>query len=351
MKLRRALALAATTAAIAPLALLSAPTASAEEPTGTPSSSTSSASASASESAPTGGTTETTPSSGGTETTPSTGASDTTSPSGSASSSPSASASSSASSSASASASTSASPSKPAEPSAEPTPCTDDDVDADSQLTIAVSGLPGKIVAGSGWHPFKLTASNHSDRPLGQVQWLALVDNESMSENEKDWLSTYALLEYLNPATGKWESLADQVDNGIYFGETPLGPKQTVDISLRVNITAKAPAGDGYTVGLGGYVDQDKNCVHNAFDYYAFTVLKPGSPNGDPGDARPGNGDKPAGGKRPQGGAEVIPATGTLAETGSSSMVPVLGLVGGVAVVAGAGVVFAVRRRKGGAQA
>ncbi|MFH8219986.1 LAETG motif-containing sortase-dependent surface protein [Streptomyces sp. NPDC018057] len=351
MKLRRALALAATTAAIAPPALLSAPTASAEEPTGTPSSSTSATSTPSSgsesgslpESTPGDGTTGTSPSSGGAGSSPSTGTSDTTSPSPSASTSSSPSAS--------ASASSSASPSKPAEPSAEPTPCTDDDVDADSLLTIAVSGLPGKIVAGSGWHAFELTASNHSDRPLGQVQWLALVDNESMSENEKDWLSTYALLEYLNPATGKWESLADEVDNGIYFGETPLGPKQTVDISLRVNITAKATAGAGYTVGLGGYVDQDKNCVHNAFDYYAFTVLKPGSPNGNPGDAEPGSGDKPSGGKRPQGGAELIPATGTLAETGSSSMVPVLGLVGGVAVVAGAGVVFAVRRRKGGTEA
>ncbi|MYR62933.1 LPXTG cell wall anchor domain-containing protein [Streptomyces sp. SID625] len=340
------MAAAATTAAIAPLALLSAPTAFAEESTGTPSPNTSATStpSSGSESGSQPGS-ESTPSSGTTETSPSTEASDTTSPS------PSASTSSSATASASASASSSASPSGPTEPSAEPTPCTDDDVDPDSLLTIAVSGLPGKIVAGSGWHAFKLTAANHSDRPLGQVQWLALVDNESMSENEKDWLSTYALLEYRNPKTGKWESLADEVDNGIYFGETPLGAKQTVDINLRVNITAKAPAGAGYTVGLGGYVDQDKNCVHNAFGYYAFSVLKPGSPNGNPGDARPGTGDKPAGGKRPQGGAEVIPATGTLAETGSSSMVPVLGLVGGVAIVAGAGVVFAVRRRKGATEA
>lgn len=40
--------------------------------------------------------------------------------------------------------------------------------------------------------------------------------------------------------------------------------------------------------------------------------------------------------------------TGSLAETGSSSMVPTIGLIGGVAVVAGAGAVFTVRRRKAG---
>jgi LPXTG-motif cell wall-anchored protein len=43
--------------------------------------------------------------------------------------------------------------------------------------------------------------------------------------------------------------------------------------------------------------------------------------------------------------------SGNLAETGSSSALPVIGLVGGVAVVAGAGAMFVVRRRKAGVQA
>ncbi|MEU6479591.1 LAETG motif-containing sortase-dependent surface protein [Streptomyces sp. NPDC047017] len=222
-------------------------------------------------------------------------------------------------------------------------------VDPDSQLTISVSGLPGRIVAGSGWHNFKLTAANHSDRSLGQVHWLALIDDES--SDEEDGPGDYALLEYFNPTTKKWESLADQIGDGVYFGETPLGPKQTVDIALRVDITAKAAAGTAFSVGLGGYVDQDKNCVHNAFGYWAFTVLKPGSSNGDPGQAKPGSGHRPAGGKQPQGGVAEIPATGRLAETGSSSMVPTIGIVGGVAVVVGAGALFAVRRRRSGADA
>ncbi|MFC7513108.1 LAETG motif-containing sortase-dependent surface protein [Streptomyces thermocarboxydus] len=38
--------------------------------------------------------------------------------------------------------------------------------------------------------------------------------------------------------------------------------------------------------------------------------------------------------------------TGSLAETGSNSALPVIGLVGGAAVVAGAGALFVVRRRK-----
>lgn len=328
MKLRRAMTAAGAAAVVAPFALLATPAAFAAD--GQSPSPSVSASASDSASAPA---------------------------SASASSSASASASASAdanrygaassSASASVSASTSAQPGTSAEPTALPTPCTTADVDPGSQLTISVSGLPGKIVAGSGWHTFKLTAANHSDQSLGQVQWLALVDNDSMSDDEKTWLSTYALLEYFNPKTKAWESLADEVGDGLYFGETPLGARQTVDIQLRVDITAKAPAGDGYTVGLGGYVDQEKNCVHSAFDYYTFTVLKPGSSNDNPGKAKPGKGkDKPVGGKQPQGGAQEILPTGSLASTGSSSALPVIALVGGVAVVAGAGTVFMVRRRK-----
>ncbi|MCX4589842.1 LPXTG cell wall anchor domain-containing protein [Streptomyces sp. NBC_01549] len=221
-------------------------------------------------------------------------------------------------------------------------------MDPTSQLSLAVSGLPGKIVAGSGWHNFTLTAANHSDQSLGQVQWLATVDNYADSDNEKDWLSTYAQLEYFNPKSQTWESIADEVGNGFYFGETSLDAKQTVAIKLRVNIGAKAPAGDGYALGLGGYADQKQNCVHSAFALYELTVLKPGTSNDNPGQAKPGKGDKPSGGKQPQGGAAEIPATGSLAATGSSSALPTIALVGGLAVVAGAGAVFVVRRRKSG---
>ncbi|MFJ5534556.1 LAETG motif-containing sortase-dependent surface protein [Streptomyces sp. NPDC093261] len=333
MKLRRAVVTAAATAVIAPLALLSAPAAFATDGTPTVSASSPAAgesSPAADESAPAAD--ESSPAAD--ESTPST-----------AESTPAASASASESATASASAPASAQPTESAEPS--DCPVDDNGVDPESQLSISVSGLPGKIVAGSGWHYFTMTAANHSDQSLGTVQWLATIDNDSASDNEKDWLSTYANLEYFNPQAKAWESMADEIGNGAYFGQTPLGPKKTVDIKLRVDITAKAPAGDGFSMGIGGYVDEQKNCVHSAFDFYDFTVLKPGSSNDTPGEAKPGKGTKPVSGKKPQGGSTEIVPTGNLAETGSSSMVPTIGLVGGVAIVVGAGALFAVRRRKG----
>ncbi|MWA13041.1 LPXTG cell wall anchor domain-containing protein [Streptomyces sp. BA2] len=331
------MAAAAATAAIAPLALLSAPAAFATDAT-TPSPSTS-----ATESA-----------------TPSATATESATPTGSAT--PSATATESATPAPSATATESATPTKQptgsatptGEPTAEPTDCPVDEngEDADSKLELGLSGLPGKIVAGSGWHQFKLTASNPSDEDLGEVQWLAAVDNFTESEDEKDWLANYAQIQYFNPDSKAWESIADEVSGGLYFGSTELGAKEKVDIKLRVNVSAEAPAGDGYALGLGGYLDSEQNCVHNAFAFYEFTVLKAGSNNENPGEAEENKGGKtPAGGKTPTGGAKEIPTTGNLAETGSSSMLPTIGLVGGVAVIAGAGAVFVVRRKKADATA
>ncbi|MEV0320108.1 LAETG motif-containing sortase-dependent surface protein [Streptomyces sp. NPDC050658] len=342
MKLRRVMAAAAATAAIAPIALLSAPAAFATEDT-----TTSSPSASATETAEPSGT-------------PTPSATETESATPTATEKPTESATPTATEKPSETAKPTEKPTETAKPTEEPTeaptecPVDENGEDADSQLQLNLSGLPGKIVAGSGWHQFNLTAANPSDEDLGEVQWLAAVDNFADSEDERDWLSTYAQIQYFNPDTKSWESIEDEVTGGLYFGTTELGAKEKVDIKLRLNISAKAPAGDGYALGLGGYLDSEQNCVHNSFAFYEFTVLKAGSNNENPGEAeeKPGHdGKKPQGGKEPQGGAKEIPATGNLAETGSSSMLPTIGLVGGVAVVAGAGAVFVVRRKKADAAA
>ncbi|WJV46728.1 LPXTG cell wall anchor domain-containing protein [Streptomyces flavofungini] len=242
-------------------------------------------------------------------------------------------------------------------PTDEPTECPVDDEsgeDAANALELKLKGLPGKIVAGSGWHEFKLIAANPSDEDLGKVRWLAAADNFSESEDEKDWLSSYTRIQFYDPEAKGWKSIVDEVESGVTFGTTTLAAKEQVEIRLRLNINKKAPAGDGYAFGLGGYVDSELNCEHNAFAFFDFTVLKPGSDNEHPGEAipRPDVTEPPAA-KKPQGGRadEVkktvadIPPTGSLAQTGSSSALPTIGIVGGIAVVAGAGAVYVVRRR------
>ncbi|MGW5865996.1 LPXTG cell wall anchor domain-containing protein [Streptomyces sp. NPDC055239] len=341
MKLRRVMAAAAATAAIAPLALLSAPAAFATEDTTTPSSSATSTETGTP--TPTDTESETPPAETGT---PAPTDTKTTTPPPSETGKPTV------------TGKPTEEPTETDEPTEEPTeepsqcPVDEDGTDVDSKLEIGLSGLPGKIVAGSGWHQFKLTAANPTDEDLGEVQWLAVVDSWTASQKKKDWLADYAQIQYFNPESKAWESIADEVSGGFYFGSTELGAKDKVDIKLRLNISAKAPAGDGYALGLGGYLDSEQNCVHESFSYYEFTVLKAGSANENPGKAEGNEGDKtPVAGKKPQGGAKVIPTTGSLAETGSSSALPTIGLVGGIAVIAGAGAVFVVRRKKADATA
>ncbi|GHC69928.1 hypothetical protein [Streptomyces flavofungini] len=248
-------------------------------------------------------------------------------------------------------------PDDEATPTDEPTECAIDEEtgeDAENQLELRLKGLPGKIVAGSGWHEFKLIAANPSDEDLGEVRWLAAADNFSESEDEKDWLSSYTRIQFYDPEAKGWKSIVDEVESGVTFGTTTLGAKEQVEIKLRLNINKKAPAGDGYAFGLGGYVDSELNCEHNAFAFFDFSVLKPGSDIDHPGEAIPRpDVTKPPVAKKPQGGRsdEVrktvaeIPPTGSLAQTGSSSVLPTIGIVGGIAVVAGAGAVYVVRRR------
>ncbi|MGW7262506.1 LAETG motif-containing sortase-dependent surface protein [Streptomyces sp. NPDC054842] len=326
MKLRRAMAVAAATAAIAPLALLSAPAAFAEEtPSGTPT-------ATVTETAPAATTPEATPPSSTPATTPPTSTPPASTPS----------------------AGTTPSGTPSATPSEEPGDpevpyCEDlDEEYGDAKVSADIKGLPGKIVAGSGYHAFELTVTNESKIAIEGVAFYAEIENYELDESK--YLSQYVDLEFKNPESGKWTRIGDDSWAGDYFFYVEeLKAKQTESIDLRVSIDKNAPAGDAYSFGSGAYLDNvdGQECVAEGWAQYDFVVLKAGSENPNPGEAEPGDDDEKDPIKKPQGDVSELP-TGNLAETGSSSALPVIGLVGGVAVVAGAGAVFVVRRRKSG---
>ncbi|MFF4798172.1 LAETG motif-containing sortase-dependent surface protein [Streptomyces sp. NPDC001351] len=339
MKLRRAMGVAAATAVIAPLALLSAPAAFADE-------------------TPTAGATETVsetpteaPSDTATATPTDTGLpTDTATPTAPATSStPTASAT--------ASQSGEPTPSTSAEPSEDPSDpdvpfCEDVDKNYEgAKVSADIKGLPGKIVAGDGFHNFKLTVTNDAKTTVEGVAFYAEVENYELDESK--YLSPYVDLEFKNPETGSWDRIGSADWAGDYFffvKELKAGQSETV--ALRVSIDAKAPAGDAYSFGSGAYLDnvEGQDCIAEGWAQYDFEVLKAGSANTDPGSATPSDKGSKDSVKKPQGEISDLP-TGNLAETGSSSALPVIGLVGGVAVVAGAGAVFAVRRRRAGAGA
>ncbi|MFS8200749.1 LAETG motif-containing sortase-dependent surface protein [Streptomyces sp. CWNU-52B] len=336
MKLRRVMAAAATTAVIAPLALLSAPAAFADEPAPSDSESTS-APATPGETEPGTGAPESTEPGTTPATTPGTEIPAETPPPSTTTTPP-------------------ESPSGTPEPSEEPTDpdedapyCEDlDDEYGDAKVSADIKGLPGKIVAGDGTHAFELVVTNDSKEALKDVAFYAEVENYELEESK--FLSPHVTLEFKNTESGKWERIGDEDWAGDYFfhvEQLKARASQTVD--LRLSVDKSAPVGDSYSFGSGAYVDNvdGQDCIAEGWAQYDFEVLKAGSANEDPGTATPDDdGDKdPV--KKPQGNVSELP-TGNLAETGSSSALPMIGLVGGVALVAGAGAVVIARRRKTG---
>lgn len=298
MKLRRAMAAAAATAVIAPVALLAAPAAYATDET-SPAPSTS-----ASESAP-----ETSPA-------PSTSASES-SPAPSAS-----------------------EPEESETPEPEPSVCEDTKVD------VGISGLPGKIAAGSGWHKFSLSVLNDSDSTLNDLNFFA---GASPDENgEELFTSKQVKLQAWDPDSEVWTDLNDGGYAVGYVGYTDeLKPGYEVDIPLRLSVSKSAPVGAGFSLGATIYGDNDAECTGFGDVSYKFQIVSAGT---DTDGTKPQEGGKaPVTDEKPSGDTPEV--TGSLAETGSSSALPMISLVGGAAVVAGAGAIFVVRRRKAGVQA
>ncbi|MCH0563980.1 LAETG motif-containing sortase-dependent surface protein [Streptomyces sp. MUM 2J] len=359
MKLRRAMALAAATAVISPVALLAAPTAFATQGSASSSpSATASRSADASASATTP---ENESTASASASAPDSDAYAESSSAASASSSPSASPSTSASASTSTSASASASASptgSAADGDAAFDPYSDcETFDLDEKLTATISGLPNKIVAGSGWHAFRFVVENDSDRDLENV-WI-----NAFTEYSDDLdASLYTDLARIQVREdGKWtdayqETLGGGGDGTVNFSGSfvalldSLEKGSSATLDLRIQVSSKAPAGSAVALSEAVYAGKGSSCYGNG-DSYDVTVLSAGSQAGDVDDAEP-SGEKPttpAQDVKPQGAAR--PITGNLAETGSSSALPVIGLVGGAAVAAGAGALFLVRRRRSGARA
>jgi LPXTG-motif cell wall-anchored protein len=330
MKLRRAMAAAAATAVIAPVALLAAPAAYAtDEPDATTSTSASAPADDATSSSPSPSATESTGTGTGDEE-PETGAS--TTPPATESSSPSASASAT---SPAPSTSTSASPTASETPDPEPSVC------EDSQVDVSITGLPGKISAGSGWHKFSLNVLNSSDSTLEDLDFFA---GASADRDGTDlFRSRQVQLQAWDPDSKTWFDLDEDGHAVGYVGYTDvLEPDYVVNIPMRLNVKASAPVGAGFTLGATIYGDADNECIGFGDVAYRFEIVAAGT---DTDGTEPQEGGKaPVTDEKPSGNTPEV--TGSLAETGSSSALPVISLVGGVAVVAGAGAVFVVRRRK-----
>ncbi|MEV5049559.1 LPXTG cell wall anchor domain-containing protein [Streptomyces griseoincarnatus] len=358
MKLRRALAAAAATAAIVPAALLAAPAAHATDPTSTASATGSTETDTTAPTATPAQTESTESGSGGQDEQPEqdtdesgngdeggtgeegNGTDDSASSSPSSSPSPSA------------STSTSPSPSPSTSSPAEEDPelCVDENGESTAGLSedlrSGLSGLPETIVAGSGWTTFSFDVTNRGDEEIENIKPLIGVAAVGW-EDVRDYSGQITVQVY-DKAAGQWSTLAGAAGEGATFAAFSLGAGQSASYQLRLSVSGKVPDALGLTGGFAEYSDTEGCWVAddpNGWIYF-FDILAAGSDAGDPDDAKP-----QTGGVKELDKVSEVKVTGSLAETGSNSALPVIGLAGGVAVVAGAGALYVVRRRKAGAEA
>ncbi|MFJ9854157.1 LAETG motif-containing sortase-dependent surface protein [Streptomyces sp. NPDC101150] len=238
-------------------------------------------------------------------------------------------------------------PSTSATPTAKPTEePTDEPTCAEQSDEMAIStelrGLPSKVVAGSGWKNFTFRATNTSDKAMKSVD--AYVALAGISNGNFDDISKLLTVQWYDEDTRTWESITDE--DGYFASVDGLKPGEYADAKLRLKVDAKTPGSYGFAFTIGAYHDQDDVCGFSDVAEYDFDILVAGSHPGTvpPAKSKPGKakGNKPA----PTGDLKQIPVTGKLAETGSSSALPTIALVGGVAMALGAGAIFVVRRRK-----
>ncbi|MFJ7944887.1 LAETG motif-containing sortase-dependent surface protein [Streptomyces sp. NPDC096354] len=335
MKLRRAMAVAAATAVIAPAAILAAPLAFADDTVPAAETTSAAPTESAQTETPSADVTTTAPAedtSSSPAEEPEETAGETGDPAADASSTPSGSTTPSGT--PSGSVTPSGTPSESEDPE-EPTEC------EKSALDISINGLPGKIARGSGWHKFKMNVYNSSKTTVRDLDYFAGASSDK--DGDDLFKSKQVSLQALDPETKTWEDLSEDGRAVGYVGQSDeIQAGYEVDIPLRINVKSAAPVGAGFTLGAGLYVG-DKDCMGVSDVAYKFQIVKSG-----------GSGSTPQ-----TGGTAPVPAespssnttgnvSGTLAETGSSSAVPMFALAGGAAVVLGAGAMFVVRRRRNG---
>ncbi|MER7829047.1 MULTISPECIES: LPXTG cell wall anchor domain-containing protein [unclassified Streptomyces] len=213
-------------------------------------------------------------------------------------------------------------------------------------LRTSLVGLPSKVVAGSGWQNFSFRVENKTGHDVEGVD--AYLYADAIDGEDFDSMAQYLTVQA--HIGGTWVNIADE--DGYFGTSNALKENEFTEAQMRLKVDAKAPAGYGFAFASGVSFTQDGLCEFGEEMEYEFEILAAGTDAGDVDDAegKPGKGDKKPDTK-PQGELAELPVTGTLAETGSSSMLPTIGIAGGIAIVAGAGVVFALKRRQNGAAA
>ncbi|WP_308312063.1 LPXTG cell wall anchor domain-containing protein [Streptomyces albipurpureus] len=189
-----------------------------------------------------------------------------------------------------------------------------------------------------------MNVHNTSDTTLNDLAYFAGAAGDELGEDL--FTKKHVELQAYDPDTKTWEGLEGPEGEAVGFvgWSDELKPDYEVTLPLRINVKAAAPVGAGFSLGASLYSSGDGECEGFGEVAYKFQIVKAGT---DTGGSKPQEGGKvPVTTEKPSKGSSGAVVEGSLAETGSSSIVPTIGIIGGIAVVAGAGVVFTMKRRR-----
>lgn len=148
----------------------------------------------------------------------------------------------------------------------------------DENLSTTLSGLPSKVVAGSGFHAFKLNVVNSGTKAYQRVDlgvFAAQIDADTWEET-----TGHLALQFKNPDTGHWTDISlDAHDEGAgYLGHTDVRAKEALSIDMRLSVDKEAPEGFGFAITIGVYADDQGNCVFAGDQkFYEFDILAAGT--------------------------------------------------------------------------
>ncbi|WP_189861470.1 hypothetical protein [Streptomyces poonensis] len=241
-----------------------------------------------------------------------------------------------------------------------------DPYEINRKLNAFTNQLP-TVVAGAGFHYFGYNVWNKSDRDLTALRLSIDFDSEVWGTGEDE--SRYITAQYKDPATGQWADVS-----GGHITTVDVAAQESLYIDMRISVASEASPALGMVLTLGEYDDgYGGTCYSGEWDWYGYHPgvfdIRPAGwtpstpPQTEPGtdpDTKPGTKPGTAPGTKPQGDKDEKPltptatatatnaptATGHLAETGAGPALPTIALAGGLAVSAGVGAVYVVRRRK-----
>ena len=141
-------------------------------------------------------------------------------------------------------------------------------------LHTALNGLPNKVVAGSGWHGFTLSIDNPSQSKITNIHLFAGVSSTYVGFKAFP-TSQVSLQAYFPKTKRWEDVTDTAGHTDGYFAWGWMGPHTHMNIPMRINVKKNAPVGKGMALGAGFYQDAAHKCTAITAANYRMQITAP----------------------------------------------------------------------------